>query len=142
LRFNNATVNGIIKPIGYALKSGDVVVVNTFKNKYTATKYWIDYLHTPTAKSKLIRFIKHQEKEVYIQKGTILLEAKLIKYELPLLSSDKDKIKKYYGEQLEHTLMQIASKALSPMTVLKQVYNIIGDKPNLTTENSKKQDTV
>lgn len=142
LRFNNATVNGIIKPIGYALKSGDVVVVNTFKNKYTATKYWIDYLHTPTAKSKLIRFIKHQEKEVYIQKGSLILEAKLIRYELPLLSSDKDKIKKYYGEQLEHTLMQIASKALSPMTVLKQVYNIIGDKPNLITENSKKQDTI
>ncbi len=41
---------------------------NTFKNKYTATKYWSDYLHTPTAKAKLIRFIKCQEKEVYIQK--------------------------------------------------------------------------
>jgi hypothetical protein len=104
-------------------------VVNTFKNKYTATKYWTDYLHTPTAKSKLIRFIKYQE-------------IKLTKYDLPLLSSDKDKIKKYYGEQLENTLMQIASKAVSPMTVLKQVYNIIGDKPNLTNEDNKKQDTI
>jgi (p)ppGpp synthase/HD superfamily hydrolase len=117
-------------------------VVNTFKNKYTATKYWTDYLHTPTAKSKLIRFIKYQEKEIYIQKGSILLEIKLTKYDLPLLSSDKDKIKKYYGEQLENTLMQIASKAVSPMTVLKQVYNIIGDKPNLTNEDNKKQDTI
>lgn len=142
MRFNNATVNGVIKPIGYALKSGDVVVVNTFKNKYTATKYRIDYLHTPTAKAKLIRFIKHQEKEIYITRGMLLLETKLIKYDLPLLSSDKDKIKKQYGEQLEHTLMQIASKAISPMTILKQVYNIVGDKPNLNNENTKKQDSI
>jgi (p)ppGpp synthase/HD superfamily hydrolase len=56
----------MIKPISYPLKSGDVVTINTFKNKYTATKYWIDYLHTPTAKSKLLRFIKYQEKETYI----------------------------------------------------------------------------
>ena len=48
---------------------GDVVAINTFKNKYTATKYWIDYLHTPTAKSKLLRHIKHEEKEVYVNKG-------------------------------------------------------------------------
>lgn len=139
LRFNNATVNGVIKPIGYALKSGDVVAVNTFKNKYTATKYRIDYLHTPTAKAKLIRFIKSQEKEVYIQKWTLLLEAKLLKYDLPLLSSDKDKIKKYYGEQFEHTLMQIASKAISPMIILKQVYNITGEKPLLQTETKKNE---
>jgi hypothetical protein len=38
--------------------------------------------------------------------------------------------------------MQIASKAVSPMTILKQIYNIVGDKPNLTNEINKKQDTV
>jgi GTP diphosphokinase / guanosine-3',5'-bis(diphosphate) 3'-diphosphatase len=139
LRFNNATVNGVIKPIGYALKSGDVVAVNTFKNKYTATKYRIDDLHTPTAKAKLIRFIKYQEKEVYIQKWILLLDSKLLKYELPVLSSDKDKIKKHYGEQFEHTLMQIASKAISPMTILKQVYSITGEKPLFPTEAKKNE---
>jgi hypothetical protein len=68
------------------------------------------------------------------------LEAKLLKYDLPLLSSDKDKIKKHYGDQTEHLLMQIASKAISPMLVLKQVYNITGDKPNIPQE-TKKVDT-
>ena len=66
LRFNNATINGIIKPIGHLLKSGDVVAVNTFKNRYTATKYRFDYLHMPTAKSKLMRFLRQQEKDKYI----------------------------------------------------------------------------
>jgi hypothetical protein len=28
------------------------------------------------------------------------------------------------------------------MTILKQIYNIVGDKPNLTNEINKKQDTV
>lgn len=140
LRFNNATVNGVIKPIGYELKSGDVVAINTFKNKYTATKYWIDYLHTPTAKSKLLRHIKHEEKEVYVNKGIWILDAKLTKYDLPLIASDKDKIKKHYGEQLEHMLMQVASKAVTPMSILKQIYNIAWEKPN-TTIDIKKEET-
>jgi hypothetical protein len=36
--------------------------------------------------------------------------------------------------------MQIASKAISPMLVLKQVYNITGDKTNIPQE-TKKVDT-
>ena len=142
LKFNNATVNGIIKPIGYSLKTGDVVAINTFKNKYTATKYRIDYLHTPTAKAKLTRFIKSQEKDVYIQKWTLLLEAKLLKYNLPLLSSDKDKIRKFYWDQLENILIQLASKAISSMLILKQVYNITGENNTIQNENIKKNWTT
>ncbi len=67
LKFKNATVNHIIKPINHILKSGDIISINTYKHRYTATKYWLDYLHTPTAKSKLTRFIKQQEKEIYIK---------------------------------------------------------------------------
>ena len=124
LKFKNATVNGIIKPISHVIKSGDIVSINTYKNRYTATKYRLDYLHTPTAKSKLTRFIKQQEKDIYIQKGIDIVETKLDKYNLPLLSNDKDKIKKHYGDQFEHAMMQVASKALSAMSILKEVYAI------------------
>ena len=51
----------------------------------------------PTAKAKLARFLKQQEKDIYIHKGTELLNAKLVKYDLPLLYNDKDKIQKHYG---------------------------------------------
>lgn len=84
----------------------------------------MDYLHTPTAKSKLTRFIKQQEKDIYIQKGIDIIENKLAKYNLPLMSNDKDKIKKHYGEHFEHTMMQVASKSISPMTILKEIYAI------------------
>lgn len=135
LKLKNATVNGSIKPISHVLKSGDVVSINTYKNRYTATKYWLDYLHTPTAKSKLTRFIKQQEKDTYVKKWIEFIEVKLLKYSLPLLSNDKDKIKKFYGDQFEHTMMQVASKAIAPMTILKEVYNLTGE-PNKSTKNS------
>jgi guanosine-3',5'-bis(diphosphate) 3'-pyrophosphohydrolase len=138
LRFNNATVNGIIKPIGHLLQSWDVINVNTFKHRYTATRYWIDYLHMPTAKAKLARFLKQQEKDIYITKWTELLNAKLVKYDLPLLYNDKDKIQKHYGTGLEHLLMQLASKATTSMTILKEVYGISWEK-NVTP--IKKEDT-
>jgi GTP diphosphokinase / guanosine-3',5'-bis(diphosphate) 3'-diphosphatase len=50
LRFKNALVNREIKPIGYTPKNGDVVMVQTRKNKYTASKHWLDYLKTPSAR--------------------------------------------------------------------------------------------
>ncbi len=131
LKFKNATVNGTIKPISHVIKSGDIVSINTYKNRYTATKYWLDYLHTPTAKSKLTRFIKQQEKDIYIQKGIDIIENKLAKYNLPLMSNDKDKIKKHYGEHFEHTMMQVASKSISPMTILKEIYAITWEWPKL-----------
>ena len=140
LKFNNAMVNNVIKPIGYILKSGDVVSINTFKNKYTATKYRLDYLHTPTAKTKLTRFLKSQEKEVYVNKGIQILDTKLLKYDLPTVNSDKDKIKKYYGEQFEQTMMQVASKAITPTIILKQVYNIVTDKQNVVSEKKVSSD--
>ena len=49
------------------------------------------------------------------------------KYNLPLLTNDKDKVKKFYGDQYEHTMMQLASKAISVTSILKEVYNIIPD---------------
>lgn len=120
------------------IASGDIVSINTYKNRYTATKYWLDYLHTPTAKSKLTRFIKQQEREIYIKKGIVLVESKLVKYDLPLISNDKDKIKKYYGDQFEHTMMQVASKAISVMTILKDVYAFVPE----TTKPQKVSDQL
>lgn len=129
LKFKNATVNGVIKPINHILKSWDIASINIYKNRYTATKYRLDYLHTSTAKSKLTRFIKQKEKDIYIKKGIEILELKLIKFKLPLLSNDKDKIRKFYGDQFEHTMMQIASKSIAPTTILKEVYNVVLETP-------------
>lgn len=92
MRFKNGLVGGVIKPIGHVLASGDVVSVKTFKNKYTANKHWMEFLHTPTAKAKLSRFIRKQERDIYINRATELFNKKLEGYGLPLLGQDGDRI--------------------------------------------------
>ena len=124
LKFNNALVNGIIKPIGHILSTGDVVTINAYKNRYTATKYRTDYLHTPTAKSKLQRHLKQQEKDIYLTQAIAILNAKLTKYELPLVTSDKDQMRKHFGAWREGLLLQIANKAVSATQLIKEVYHI------------------
>jgi len=135
LKFNNALVNGIIKPIGHILSTGDVVTINAYKNRYTATKYWIDYLHTPTAKSKLQRYIKQQEKDIYLTQAVSILNGKLTKYNLPLISSDKDQMRKHFGQGRESLLLQIANKAISATHLIKEVYHI-----EIKNEKAKKPD--
>jgi GTP pyrophosphokinase len=57
-------VNGKIKPLSYILRTGDIVHINTFKNKYSVVKHWLDYLHTPSARGQLVKYIRIQEREV------------------------------------------------------------------------------
>ena len=86
-----------------------------------------------------MRFLKQQEKNIYIVKWAELLNAKLTKYDLPLLGNDKDKIKKYYGPWYEQVLMQLASKAMSVMSIVKEVYGISGEKIQPPKEWLKKE---
>jgi (p)ppGpp synthase/HD superfamily hydrolase len=67
LRFKNALINGIIKPINTTLKTGDIIEIVTYKNKYTATKHWMEFLITPTAKAKLQKFVNDQQRAILKQ---------------------------------------------------------------------------
>lgn len=123
LKFKNWLVNGVIKPINYVLKTWDVVSINTFKNKITATKHWIDFLHTPTAKVKLTRHIRNQERDYYIERGIILLNNKLEQYWLPLFGHEKDKIWLLYTEdELEGYFLSFIDKKKSPLVLVRKVY--------------------
>ena len=94
LRFKNAIVNGQIKPISYQLKTGDIVNINTFKNKFSANKHWLEFLRTPTAKNQLLKYIKTAERELRLQEAIAGLNSYLKDMELPLFRSEKDKIQK------------------------------------------------
>lgn len=68
LKYKHAFINGSIVPINRPLKTGDIVSIAVHKNKYTASKFWDDFLHMPSAKSKLALFINQQEKNHQIHK--------------------------------------------------------------------------
>ena len=43
--------------------------INTFKNRYSAVKHWIDYIHTPSARGQLIKYIRMQEREARLDEA-------------------------------------------------------------------------
>jgi (p)ppGpp synthase/HD superfamily hydrolase len=63
LRFKNALVNGVIKPISFIPQTGDIVKINTFKNRYSANKHRLEFLHTTGAKANLSKFLKTLQKD-------------------------------------------------------------------------------
>lgn len=123
LRFKNAIVNWQIKPISYKLKTGDIVNINTFKNKYAATKHWLEFLRTPTAKNQLLKYIKSNEREARLLESITHLNAYLKDCNLPLYGSEKDKISRS-GDQaeMERRLLAVLDKQDSYGSILKDCY--------------------
>ncbi|NOZ44173.1 MAG: bifunctional (p)ppGpp synthetase/guanosine-3',5'-bis(diphosphate) 3'-pyrophosphohydrolase [bacterium] len=123
LSFKNSLVNGEIKPISFIPKTGDLIQINNFKNKFSANKHWLDFLHTPSAKSQLNRYLRQQGKEELISKGIAQLKKQLEHYQLPKYNSTNDKIKKTFSEkELEQKLFEIADKKSNYSQLIKTVY--------------------
>lgn len=123
LKFRNGFINGKIVPIDYKLKTGDIVDIKTFKNKYTASRSWTQSLHTPSAKAKLNRFIREREKEEIFKEVTSLINAKLKIYNLPILGSKNDLIKKKRSwVEYEKMLFRVRDKQVSITKLIREVY--------------------
>ncbi len=126
LKFQSALVNGSIVPISHKLKTGDIVLVHAFKNKWSASGNWLEYLHTPSAKSKLTRFLKSKEKTQLINKSLKLLEEKLKEFKLPALYSKWDLItKEHKWEAFDRLLLQLLDKQMWYTTFIKKIYHKI-----------------
>jgi GTP diphosphokinase / guanosine-3',5'-bis(diphosphate) 3'-diphosphatase len=123
LRFKSGLINGRIVPIDYTLKTGDIVVVQTFRNKYTATRGRSSVLHTPSAKTKLNKYLRQIE---YIDIENMVVELinnKLLEYKLPLIDAKDDRIRKVYkGGEFELLINNIYDKHISVLKLIKQVY--------------------
>lgn len=123
LKFKNALVNREIKPIWYVPKNGDVIMIQTWKNKYTASKHWLDYLKTPSAKWHLNRYLKLQNKEIILKEIIGELNKKLKELWLPVLRAHDDKIAKMLtAEELEKKLIEIADRKLSYGKLINSMY--------------------
>jgi len=123
LRFKNAMVNGAIKPINFKPKTWDVISINTFKNKPSATRYRLEFLKTAWARSKLQRYIKQKHKEQYVSAWKDILKEKLEYYWLPYLGTEKDMLSKaLWHKKLEQRLIWLAEGQESATTLLKVAY--------------------
>ena len=116
LRFKNAIVNGEIVPMTYTPHTWDVVKINTFKYKYTANSHWTSILKTPSAKSKVIKYIKSEVANELLITSTKILNDKLVSFWLPILWAKDDKI----SMQLEKKELE---KQLIEALENKSIYN-------------------
>ena len=123
LRFKNAIVNGEIVPITYTPHTWDVVKINTFKYKYTANSHWISILKTPSAKSKVMKFIKSEIVNELLDTSTKLLNDKLGSLWLPLLNSKEDKISaQLEKKELEKQLLEALDNKSIYNKLIKSAY--------------------
>lgn len=123
LSFKNAIVNWEIKPISYVPQTWDVIKINIFKNKYSANKHRLEFLHTSGAKNNMTKFLKGQQKEQLIAQALQELNKHLKLFWLPLFYSSGDQIsKKYSKEEIEKKLLAILDKKENYSQLIKSVY--------------------
>lgn len=123
LKFQHAMVNGAIVNIGHKLKTGDVVYIHVFKNKWSASGNWFEHLHTPSAKSKLTQFLKQQERTELVNQSVMFLREKIKELGLPPLFTKRDRIgKEYKGEKFDRLMLQLLDKQMGYATFLRKVY--------------------
>ena len=137
LSFKSAIVNGVIKPISYIPDTWDVIKINTFKNRYSANKHRLEFLHTSGAKNNMTKFLKSQQKEQLIAQSIYELNKHLKVLWLPLLYSTSDNIiKKYSKDEIEKKLLAILDKKDNYSQLIKSVY------PKEVTAQKKQIDSI
>lgn len=145
LKFKNAIVNGNIVWINYIPKSWDIIDIKTYRNKYTATKYWNDYLKTPSAKSKLSKYIRMLEKDSILAEGKKVINKKLEDLGLPLLDGKSDKISVAMTQTEYHkSIISVLDKTKTANQLIKKFYpteyeKIVAGKKINPSEKTKRE---
>lgn len=137
LRFRSGNVNGNIVPIDYRLKTWDIITVQTRKEKFSATRNWLNILHTPSAKNQVNRYLRTFIKDELIQRWKDILNEKLIEFWLPILWSKDDKISNKYtdSEKTENMFVDIGEKRIGAHSLINETYKFELEKIKQNTES-------
>lgn len=123
LKYKHGIVNGSIKPIWYKPKTWDVVEIITYKNTYSASRYWTEFLHTSTARSRLLRHFHQLDRDDTLTKGLELLNNKLKEFWLPMMYSENDRISNHIkSNEIESVLLKIADHQYSRTKLIRTYY--------------------
>ncbi|HHH35987.1 MAG TPA: GTP diphosphokinase [Gammaproteobacteria bacterium] len=99
-RCRGAKVNGRMVPLTYTLRTGEQVEILTVKSA-TPSRDWLNphlgYLKTSRARSKVLTWFRHQDREKNIQAGRAMLERELRRVGLSGVNLDRLAEKLGYG---------------------------------------------
>lgn len=97
--------------------------INTFKNKIVATKHWLEFLRTPSAKSQLIKHIRTEEREHRLLEAIQGLNQFLKDFHLPLYRSEKCKLCKLADlPEVEKRLLSVLDKQETYGNLIRDAY--------------------
>ncbi|MDD4036036.1 MAG: RelA/SpoT family protein [Bacilli bacterium] len=118
-----ATVNDNIVSLGYKLKDGDVIKINTNKNSVGPSKEWIKLAKTNQAKSKIKNFFSKLDKDKNIERGRTLLEKEVRKRKLTIkdiLDDDdlNDLCNKLKLNSIQDLYLQVGSNNYTPTYII------------------------
>ena len=121
-----AKINDVVVPLDNELRSGDVVEIITKKDS-VPNQYWLSFVVTSEAKTKIKYFLKNLDPDKNFKEGKDLLNKYLESIGKPPLDSDLLVLKNYGGQNLNQKqryqlLEEVATGKISVKNIIKFMY--------------------
>ncbi len=129
-----AKVNGLMVPLKYELKTGDIVQITTTKG-HQPSKDWLNFVKTVKARSKIRQWIKAQEKERSLTLGREMCEKAFRKARLNFneqVKTDKmEQVVKDFGyKTIDDLIAGVGYGKITPLQIVRKME----PKPETETE--------
>ncbi len=135
-----AKVNGVMAPLKYQLKTGDVVKIITTKGHHPS-RDWLNFVKTVKARSRIRQWIKIQEKARSMTLGREMCEKEFRKYKLNYNDLTKsegiDEILENFGYQtLDDLVAAVGYGKITPLQIVRKII------PKTETEEDEKPGSI
>ncbi len=119
-----AKVNGLMVPLKYELKTGDIVEIITSKNHHPS-KDWLNFAKTVKARSRIRQWIKAQDQERSLSLGREMCEKEFRKHRLNfnnLLKSDEmQEVVAHFGfKTLDDLIASVGYGKITPLQIVRK----------------------
>ncbi len=120
-----AKADGRIVPLDYKLRNGQIVEILT-SNAEQPNRYWLSFVVTSHAKSRIKQWFNNQDREKLLRMGKETINKKLKQFNKPLLDPNLSLFKTYEGERLsvrerEKVIERVGNGSLNALDVIKKV---------------------
>ena len=124
-RCKGAKINGKIVPLDYKLKSGQIVEILT-GNTNTPNRYWLSFVTTSHAKTRIKQWFNTQDRDNLIRLGKEMINNHLKRFGQPPLNPDLSALKAYTRKKMtirerEELLEKIGNGSVDVMAVIKKI---------------------